>query len=100
MKYLSEFRAESTACRAGEVLQGSIKPYQCPAFNNQMLAELGDSAVFDVDEGRLAFSTDSYVVCIAFSAPGPDVIRPESINKMASDAIVFACANPVPEIWP
>jgi malate dehydrogenase (oxaloacetate-decarboxylating) len=39
-------------------------------------------------------------VCIAFSQPGPDVIRPEWIRAMAADAIVFACANPVPEVWP
>jgi malate dehydrogenase (oxaloacetate-decarboxylating) len=28
------------------------------------------------------------------------VIKPEWITTMAKDAIVFACANPVPEIWP
>jgi len=28
------------------------------------------------------------------------VILPEWIEGMANDAIVFACANPVPEIWP
>jgi malate dehydrogenase (oxaloacetate-decarboxylating) len=39
-------------------------------------------------------------VCIAFSRPGPDTIHPEWVAKMARDAIVFACANPVPEIWP
>lgn len=39
-------------------------------------------------------------VCVAFSRPGPDVIRPEWIGGMAKDAVVFACANPVPEIWP
>jgi malate dehydrogenase (oxaloacetate-decarboxylating) len=39
-------------------------------------------------------------VCIAFSASGPDTIRPEWIRGMSRDAIVFACANPVPEIWP
>jgi malate dehydrogenase (oxaloacetate-decarboxylating) len=39
-------------------------------------------------------------VCIALSKPGPDVIRPEWIAAMAKDAVVFACANPVPEIWP
>lgn len=39
-------------------------------------------------------------VCIAFSAPGPNVIRPEFIKEMADKAIVFACANPIPEIWP
>ncbi|MHB1219662.1 MAG: NAD(P)-dependent malic enzyme [Alphaproteobacteria bacterium] len=39
-------------------------------------------------------------VCIAFSRSGPDVIRPAWIRAMARDAVVFACANPVPEIWP
>jgi malate dehydrogenase (oxaloacetate-decarboxylating) len=39
-------------------------------------------------------------VCIALSTPGPDVIRTDWVTGMADDAIVFACANPVPEIWP
>jgi malate dehydrogenase (oxaloacetate-decarboxylating) len=39
-------------------------------------------------------------VCLAFSSPGPDVIRPEWLATMARDAVLFACANPVPEIWP
>ena len=39
-------------------------------------------------------------VCIAFSSSGPGVINPEWIRGMKRDAIVFACANPVPEIWP
>ena len=39
-------------------------------------------------------------VCIGFSRPGPGVIKPEWVRQMAEDAIVFPCANPVPEIWP
>jgi malate dehydrogenase (oxaloacetate-decarboxylating) len=39
-------------------------------------------------------------VCIAFSASGPGIIEHDWVRGMASDAIVFACANPVPEIWP
>jgi len=39
-------------------------------------------------------------VCLAFSSPGPGIIRPEWVSGMAQDAIVFACANPAPEIWP
>ncbi len=39
-------------------------------------------------------------VVIALSTPGPDVLRKEWITAMAKDSIVFACANPVPEIWP
>ena len=39
-------------------------------------------------------------VCVAFSRPGPDVIKPDWVSQMAPGAVVFACANPVPEIWP
>ena len=39
-------------------------------------------------------------VVLALSKPGPGVIQPEWIRGMAKDAIVFACANPIPEIWP
>lgn len=39
-------------------------------------------------------------VLISLSKPGPDVIRPEWVGAMAKNAIVFACANPVPEIYP
>ncbi len=39
-------------------------------------------------------------VCIALSKSGPGVIKKEWVAGMAKDAIVFTCANPVPEIWP
>ncbi len=39
-------------------------------------------------------------VFIGFSTPGPGVVSKDDIKKMAKDAIVFACANPTPEIWP
>ena len=39
-------------------------------------------------------------VIVSLAKPGPGIILPDSIKKMNRDAIVFACANPVPEIWP
>ena len=39
-------------------------------------------------------------VLIAASRPGPGIIRKEWIANMNKDPIVFALANPVPEIWP
>ncbi len=39
-------------------------------------------------------------VLIAASKPGPGTIKKEWVASMAKDAIVFAEANPVPEIWP
>jgi len=37
---------------------------------------------------------------IALSKPGPGTIKPEWVRQMAKGAIVFAAANPIPEIWP
>ena len=39
-------------------------------------------------------------VLIALSKQGPDTVSPVDIKRMASKSIVFACANPVPEIYP
>jgi malate dehydrogenase (oxaloacetate-decarboxylating) len=39
-------------------------------------------------------------VLIALSTPGPGTVKREWIRSMADKSIVFACANPVPEIWP
>jgi malate dehydrogenase (oxaloacetate-decarboxylating) len=51
-------------------------------------------------EGNIAEAMKGADVVIGLSKPGPGVIMPEWVEKMAEDAIVFACANPVPEIWP
>lgn len=50
--------------------------------------------------GGIAEALAGSDVCLAFSQPGPDIIKAEWVRHMAADAIVFACANPVPEIWP
>jgi malate dehydrogenase (oxaloacetate-decarboxylating) len=54
----------------------------------------------EVREGNIPDAIKGADVVIALSKSGPGVILPEWIEKMAKDAIVFACANPVPEIWP
>ncbi len=51
-------------------------------------------------EGDAAEAMRGADVMIAFSKPGPDTIRKEWVAGMAKDAIVFPCANPIPEIWP
>lgn len=54
-------------------------------------------------EGRVGGIAEALVgtdVCIALSTPGPGTLKPEWVEKMAEDSIVFACANPVPEMWP
>lgn len=39
-------------------------------------------------------------IVVAASRPGPGVIKKEWVQQMADNAIVFATANPIPEIWP
>jgi malate dehydrogenase (oxaloacetate-decarboxylating) len=51
-------------------------------------------------EGNIPEAMRGVDVVIALSKSGPGVILPEWVSSMARDAIVFACANPVPEIWP
>ncbi len=51
-------------------------------------------------EGDIPDAMRGADVVIGLSRSGPGVILPEWIEKMNQDAIVFACANPVPEIWP
>lgn len=50
--------------------------------------------------GGIAEALRGADVCIAFSSSGPGVIDPKWVRSMARNAIVFACANPNPEIWP
>ncbi|PWH19774.1 MAG: malate dehydrogenase [Anaerolineae bacterium] len=51
-------------------------------------------------EGGIPEAMKGVDVVIGLSQSGPGVILPEWVSTMAKDAIVFACANPVPEIWP
>jgi len=54
-------------------------------------------------EGRTggpAEALEGVDVLIGLSKPGPDTVKKEWIESMADNAVVFACANPIPEIWP
>jgi len=54
----------------------------------------------DQRRGGIAAALSDADVCISLSKPGPGTIKPEWVTQMARDSIIFACANPVPEIWP
>jgi malate dehydrogenase (oxaloacetate-decarboxylating) len=51
-------------------------------------------------EGGNAEAIRGSDVCIALSSSGPGVIKKEWVASMADNAVLFACANPIPEIWP
>lgn len=54
----------------------------------------------DCRTGGIKEALDGSDICLAASKPGPGTITPDDVSGMADDAILFACANPVPEIWP
>ncbi|MEE9389776.1 MAG: NADP-dependent malic enzyme [Candidatus Aminicenantaceae bacterium] len=51
-------------------------------------------------KGDIPEAMEGADVVISASKPGPGVIKKEWVETMAEDAIVFAEANPIPEIWP
>ena len=50
------------------------------------------------ETGSLADALTGADIFIGVS--GPDAVNTEMVKAMADDAIIFACANPVPEIYP
>ena len=66
-------------------------------INDAQRAMLATTNLEDVD-GTLADAMRGADIVIGVSAPG--VISQEMVASMADDAIVFAMANPVPEIYP
>jgi malate dehydrogenase (oxaloacetate-decarboxylating) len=54
----------------------------------------------DNRKGGIPEAMEGADVVIALSKPGPGTVLPEWITRMNQDSIVFACANPIPEIWP
>lgn len=51
-------------------------------------------------QGGIDLALKGADIAIAFSRPDPDIINPQWVRSMAKENIVFACSNPVPEIWP
>jgi malate dehydrogenase (oxaloacetate-decarboxylating) len=50
--------------------------------------------------GNIAEAFKGVDAVVAASKPGPDTIKKAWVKTMAKDAVIFACANPIPEIWP
>src|SRR6058998_3438140 len=62
-----------------------------------------DMALKTNREGRTGGLSDAIKgadALLAMSSPGPGVVSGKLIETMNDDSIVFACANPIPEIWP
>lgn len=66
--------------------------------NNWIKAEIAEKTNPDNQEGTLKDAMVAADVFIGVSAPG--VLTKDMVKTMNKDAIVFAMANPVPEIYP
>jgi malate dehydrogenase (oxaloacetate-decarboxylating) len=51
-------------------------------------------------KGNIPEAMENADAVVALAKPGPDVIKKEWIKKMAKNPVIFACANPIPEIYP
>ena len=65
---------------------------------NWIKEEMAQVTNLDKQEGKLADVIRGADVFIGVSAPG--TLTTEMVKTMAKDAIIFACANPTPEIFP
>lgn len=76
----------------GKLTQELIKDIFLPSFNNPFLTPLGDSAVFEINGVRIAFTTDSYVIKPIFFSGGD--IGKLSVSGTVNDLAVMG-AKPI-----
>ena len=67
---------------------------------NQWKYDLSQKTNAEGRRGDISEAFKGADAVVAASKPGPGTIRKEWVATMADNAIVFACANPIPEIWP
>jgi len=88
--------------RVNEILvcdtQGTIFRGREGLYRNKYKFIIGEETNRPALSGKLEDAVQGADVFIGVSAP--DVLSAEMVRSMNRDAIVFAMANPVPEIWP
>ena len=65
---------------------------------NPIKEEMAKITNFNKEKGTLADVIKGADVFIGVSAPG--TLTADMVRTMAKDPIIFACANPIPEIYP
>lgn len=82
------------------ILNANRKDLEMDKNNNPFKWDLCVNANKEQKSGGVKDALKGADICIAASKPGPDTIKKEEVTGMATDAILFASANPMPEIWP
>ncbi|MCP3953973.1 MAG: hydrogenase expression/formation protein HypE, partial [Desulfobacterales bacterium] len=69
----------------GKISHSLTKDLLLPVFGNPILDQLDDGAVFEIEKGRMAFSTDTYVVDPIFFPGGNigDLAINGTVNDLA-----------------
>jgi malate dehydrogenase (oxaloacetate-decarboxylating) len=83
-----------------EILHSDRKDLEAQQKENPYKWDLCKRTNPDKRTGGIPGALKGTDVCISLSKSGPGVILPEWVKSMAKDAVIFACANPIPEIWP
>ena len=65
---------------------------------NPIKEEMAAITNFNMEKGKLADVIKGADVFIGVSAPA--TLTKDMVRSMAKDAVIFACANPIPEIFP
>ena len=86
------FRHITLCDRHGAIYEGR------PEGMNSVKEEMSKITNLEKKAGSLADMLVGADVFIGVSAPG--VVTTEMVKTMAKDAVIFACANPTPEIFP
>jgi malate dehydrogenase (oxaloacetate-decarboxylating) len=82
------------------ILQPERDDFDKMALENPWKHEMALKTNGEGRKGRLPEALKGADILIAAAVPGPGVVKPEWVKAMAKDSVVFAMANPVPEIWP
>ena len=90
---LSDGFQHITLCdRQGAIYAGRVQGM------NPFKAEMAQRTNLDMCKGSLADAMQGADVFIGVSAPG--TVTQDMVASMAKDPVIFACANPTPEIFP
>ena len=79
-------------------IRGIVYPGRPDLKDDPWLAQLADMTRPEVTKGGLAAAMKGADLFVGVSAP--NLVTPEMVKSMAKDPILFAMANPTPEIMP
>ena len=91
---------EHNCCEPKGILNANRKDLEMDKSQNPFKWDLCINANREQRSGGIKEALSGADICIAASKPGPGTIKKEEVLGMSTDSIMFASANPTPEIWP